>query len=161
MNPKEKEKTRGHIVFDHDGTLVNTSVFPYFLFDGMREFLVELKSLGFKLYVWTARPRRSTTETMAKLDINTLFTDIYCYDDGIPKPSTMGLEKLTGGISKKDILHIGDSLTDFEGAKAFGIEVIAACWNNPDQVNKYKDCADYTAANLNQCREIIKGKFHV
>ena len=152
---------KGHIVFDHDGTLVNTDRSPYLLFAGMKELLIELKAAQFELYIWTARPRRSVIETIEKLGIRQFFSDIYCYDDGTPKPHPMGLLKLTEGINKNNILHIGYSLTDIEGAHSFGIEVIAACWNSPDQVNKYQVIADYTALDLNQCRSIIKGKFYV
>jgi phosphoglycolate phosphatase len=161
MNSSENIINRGHIVFDHDGTLVNTDISPYSLFPGMKDLLVDLKAFGFELYIWTARPRRSVLESTKKLDIIHFFSELYCYDDGLPKPHVMGLEKLTSGISKKNILHIGDSLTDIQGAHAFGIEVVAACWNNPDQVNTYQALADYTALDLNQCREIIKGKFYV
>ncbi|MGZ3809099.1 MAG: HAD family hydrolase [Bacteriovorax sp.] len=152
---------RGHIIFDHDGTLVNTNCSPFILFKGMGEFLTELKSQNYQLYIWTARPRRSTLESIKRLDIARFFTEIYCFDDGIPKPHPMGLKSLTEGIEKNKILHIGDSLTDFEGAQAFGIEVVAACWNSPDQVEKYAEYADYTALNLNECLSIIKRKFYV
>lgn len=152
---------RGHIIFDHDGTLVNTDYSPFILFKGMHEFLSELKSNNFELYIWTARPRRSTLESIKKLDIASFFTEIYCFDDGIPKPHPMGLMSLTEGIEKSKILHIGDSLTDIEGAKAYGIEVVAACWNNPNQVEKIASFADYTAFDLNECMKIIRGKFYV
>ncbi|MDO9183011.1 MAG: HAD family hydrolase [Bacteriovorax sp.] len=165
MGPKENTTEHkipaGHIIFDHDGTLVNTEHFPAFLFDGIRELLIELKSKGFELYVWTSRPRRSTLESLGKFDIQQFFSDIYCYDDGLPKPNPMGLERLTPGLQKNKILHIGDSYTDLEGAKAYGIEVVLACWNNADQVNKYHDITDYTALNFIELREVIKGKFYV
>lgn len=161
MNSTGKLRTPGHIVFDHDGTLVNTEVSPYTLFRGMREFLVDLKALGFELYIWTSRPRRSVLETIQRLDIASFFTDVFCYDDGIPKPNSMGLKKLTEGIAKNEIMHIGDSMTDIDGAQAFGIDAVAACWNDPDQVDKYKHIADHVALNLDELREIIKGKFHV
>lgn len=161
MCPKEKKLPPGHIVFDHDGTMVKTDVFPYVLFDGIRELLNELKLLGYELYVWTSRPRRSTQESLKKFDIQHLFTDIFCYDDGLPKPNPMGLIQLTQGLPKNKILHIGDSFSDLEGAKAYGIEVVLACWNNTDQVDKYSDMTDYTALNLGELREIIKGKFYV
>ena len=161
MNAEEKFKIPGHIVFDHDGTLVNTDSSPYFLFTGMLDLLIDLKAQGFELYIWTARPRGSVLEITKNLEIASFFSDIFCSDDGLSKPHTMGLERLTRGVSKKNILHVGDSLTDINGAHDFGIEVVAACWNNPLQVNIYKAIADYTALDLNQCREIIKGKFYV
>lgn len=161
MGPKEKNMPIGHIVFDHDGTLVKTDVIPYVLFDGIRELLSELKSSGFELYVWTSRPRQSTQESLKKFEIQHFFSDLFCYDDGLPKPNPMGLIHLTKGHPKNIILHIGDSRTDLEGAKAYGIEAVLACWNNPDQVNNYNDIADYSALDLIELRKIIKGKFYV
>ncbi len=161
MDSKNNLTPTGHIVFDHDGTMVKTDVFPYLLFDGIRELLIDLKSLGFELYVWTSRPRRSTLESLNKFDITSFFTEIYCYDDGLPKPNPMGLAQLTEGFSKNKILHIGDSRGDLEGANAYGIEVVLACWNDPSQVNNYNDITDYAALDLSELREIIKGKFNV
>lgn len=162
MKQKDISVPLGYIVFDHDGTLVKTDVCPTILFEGIRELLEELKSAGFELYVWTSRPRASTQESLKKFALGPFFSDIYCYDDGLPKPSPNGLAQLTEGIKKDKILHIGDSLTDIDGAKAYGIEVVLACWNNPDQVQKYNvDSAIYTAVNLKELRAIIKGKFHV
>lgn len=151
----------GHIIFDHDGTLVKTDVFPYLLFDGIRELLADLKSQGFTLYVWTSRPRNSTLESLKKFDIGGFFTEIYCYDDGLPKPHPMGPMRLTKGFPKDKILHIGDSRGDLEGAQAYGIEVVLACWNDPIHVDKYNDITYYTALNLSELRKIIKGKFNV
>jgi phosphoglycolate phosphatase len=161
MNAKELLNPRGHIIFDHDGTLVNTDGSAYTLFVGVKDLLIELKALEFELYIWTARPRRSVIESITKLEIASFFTDIYCYDDGLPKPYPDGLKKLTDGISKKDILHIGDSLTDIDGAHNYGIEVVAACWNNPNDIFNYQKIADYTAIDASICLEIIKGKFYV
>jgi phosphoglycolate phosphatase len=161
MSSKNIQQPIGHIIFDHDGTLVKTDVNPYLLFDGIHEILIELKSLGFELYVWTSRPRKSTIESLKKHEIQHFFTELYCYDDGYSKPNPIGLEHLTSGIPKKSILHIGDSLTDLEGARAYGIEVVLACWNSRDQVNKYSNLADFTALNVSELRNIIKGKFNV
>ncbi|MFA6235747.1 MAG: HAD-IA family hydrolase [Bacteriovorax sp.] len=161
MGPKEILSPVGHIVFDHDGTLVNTEVYPYRIFEGMRDLIVELKSKKFEIYVWTSRGRSSTLESLKTFNIESFFTQIYCYDDGPPKPDPMGLAHLTSGMPKNKILHIGDSITDLQGAKAYGIEVVLACWNHPDQVEKYSELADYIALNLIELREIIKGKFNV
>lgn len=149
----------GHIIFDHDGTLVDTNASPFILFKGMKELLSDLKSQNFELFIWTARPRRSTIESIKRLEIAHYFTEIYCFDDGIPKPHPMGLAELTDGQNKEKILHIGDSFTDFDGAKAYGIEVVAACWNTPDQVEKYVQFADYVALTIDECRQIIERKF--
>ena len=159
MKLKNMNEIPGYIIFDHDGTLVNTETRDYFVFPEIKEFLIELKSLGFELYIWTARPRRSTLEIIKSLGIATYFSDLYCYDDGVPKPHPMGLSQLTPDIDKMKILHIGDSLSDIEGAKAYGIEVVLACWNNPNQVKTMSRLADYTTDKIADVRAIIKEKF--
>lgn len=159
MSEKDSKELAGHIVFDHDGTLVDTNSFPFSLFSGMKELLLDLKAKHFELFIWTARPRRSTLESLKRLDIAHFFTEIYCFDDGLPKPHPMGLAELTAGVPKQHILHIGDSFSDFDGAHAYGIEVVAACWNNPDQVKKVAPFADYTALSVDECRQIIERKF--
>jgi phosphoglycolate phosphatase-like HAD superfamily hydrolase len=163
MGPLENQRPVGHIIFDHDGTLVNTEGRTFVLFEGMKELLSVLKLLGFNLYVWTSRPRKSTLESLKRFELESFFSAIYCSDDGLSKPHPMGLNQLTEGISKKNILHIGDSSTDVDGAKAYGIEVVLACWSGPVQVMnlKEKNQADYLAMNLRQLLEIIKGKFYV
>lgn len=161
MNKHVIPKNVGHIVFDHDGTLVNTNQHPYHLFDGIKDLLIDLKQQGFTLYVWTARPRKSVLEIVKNLDINQYFQEFYCYDDGLPKPHPRGLAQMCEGFDKKQILHIGDSLSDIEGAQAFGIEVVAACWNNPKLLDKFQPLANYTASSVDEFRHIIRGKFHV
>lgn len=150
---------KGHIIFDHDGTLVNMNHREIQLFEGMEDFLRELKNQNFALYVWTARPRASALDILTKLNVLNLFNDFYCYGDGYPKPDIAGLEKLTSGIEKNKILHIGDSLIDIEGAQNFGIEVIAACWNDPEQAESFIKYTPLVANNLNDCRKIIRGKY--
>ena len=79
----------------------------------------------------------------------------------MPKPHPYGLEKITAGFEKKFILHIGDSLGDLEGAESFGIPVIAACWNNINQVKNFEQRTPYIAITPSDCREIIAKIFSV
>ena len=150
---------KGHIIFDHDGTLVKVGGGQFQLFEGMKELLLELKKQNFALYIWTARPRSSVQQIIAKLDIASMFDAIYCYDDGVPKPHPEGLKQLTIGIDKKKILHIGDSSSDIEGAKAYGVDVIAACWNDPKQKDFFVKSTPLIASTLEECKKIIRGKY--
>ena len=149
------------IIFDHDGTLVNTDHPDFKLFAGIKELLVDLKSAGFELAVWTARGHRSTLESLKRLEIALFFSEIYGHDDGHSKPHTMGLTKITQGIDKINVLHIGDSIGDLEGANAFGIDVIAACWNNTNQVEIFKRKTPFLAMKPDDCRKIINEKFNL
>ena len=150
---------KGHIIFDHDGTLVNVGSGNYQLFPGILELLQELKAENFALYIWTARPRSSTQAIINQLNIAKYFLEISCVDDCLGKPHPQGLEQLTAGVDKKRILHIGDSTTDIEGATAYGIDVIAACWNNPKQAEYFKKLTPLIASEVKEVKKIIRGKY--
>jgi phosphoglycolate phosphatase-like HAD superfamily hydrolase len=149
------------IVFDHDGTLVNTDSPDFILFKGIKELLADLSDLGFLLSVWTARGQQSTLESLKHLNVANYFWEIYGHDSGVSKPHPLGLVKLTAGFKAENILHIGDSLGDVEGAKALGIDVIAACWNNHSQVEIFRKKTPLLAMTPNDCRAIIAKKFNV
>jgi phosphoglycolate phosphatase-like HAD superfamily hydrolase len=151
----------GLIIFDHDGTLVNTESSDFKVFPGIKELLVDCSNLGFELAVWTARSHRSTVESLKSFDLAQYFIEIYGHDDGLSKPHPMGLTQISGMYSKKHILHIGDSLGDVEGAQAFGIEVIAACWNSRIQVENFKMKTPFVALHPEDCRSFIAKKFNV
>jgi phosphoglycolate phosphatase-like HAD superfamily hydrolase len=151
----------GLIIFDHDGTLVDTDSPDFKVFPGIKELLVDCQKLKFDLAVWTARSHKSTVESLKSLDIAHFFGEIYGHDDGLSKPHPMGLQQISAGLNKQQILHIGDSIGDVEGALSFGIEVIAACWNNRNQVVIFQRKTPYVALEARDCRRFIAKKFNV
>ncbi len=147
------------VIFDHDGTLVNTELRDYALFPGIKELLLSLKLQGFKLSVWTARSSESTKASLSRLEIYGFFEEIYGHDNGFPKPHPMGLENLSAGFEKSQVLHIGDSLADLDGALNFGIDVIYACWNNSNRVQNFKEKTTMVAMSPKECDGLISKKF--
>lgn len=119
---------KNHIVFDCDGTLVDTSSFKYRLFPGIKDLLIKLSETS-ELYVWTARDRASTVRILKELGIYPFFQSICTIDDAPPKPHTEGLKQLLGVIDKNRICMIGDSSSDIIGARSFGVKSIGAVWN--------------------------------
>lgn len=151
----------GMIIFDHDGTLVNTDTPHFSVFPGIKELLVDCQALGFELAVWTARGHRSTVESLNYLELAHFFKGVYGHDDGLSKPHSMGLEQLSFGVPKRQLLHVGDSIGDLDGAQNFGIEVIAACWNSRNQVENFKLRTPYVALTPADCRKFIAKKYNV
>ena len=74
-----------NVVFDCDGTLVDTSSSKYKLFPGIKELLHELSSECL-LYVWTARGRSSTLRILEELGVISYFDSFSTVDDHFPKP---------------------------------------------------------------------------
>jgi len=149
------------VIFDHDGTLINTDTPDFKVFPGIKELLVDLKAAGIEMSVWTARSHRSTVESLKNAEIAGFFGEIYGHDDGMPKPHPMGLSQITNGFSRDSVIHIGDSLGDLDGANSFGIAVIAACWNSANQVDIFKQKTPFVAMTPKECRKIIAQKFSI
>lgn len=140
-----------HIVFDCDGTLVDTSHFKYNLFPGIKELLTAL-SVDSCLYVWTARERRSTLRILKELGIDHFFSSFSTLDDAPAKPHVSGLMSLVGEFDKKSICVIGDSSNDILGAKNFGVKAIGAVWNMTSYSDIMKDLgADFITDNPASC----------
>ncbi len=145
-----------HIIFDCDGTLVDTRSFRYQLFPGIRNLLVEL-NLSHRLYVWTGRDRASTLRIFRDLDIFPFFESICTIDDAPPKPEVTGLKNLVGEYSRQQIILIGDSPQDVLGAKNFGIMSIAAAWNPVTKVSLLEEIGvDFIATHPSDCSRIIQ-----
>lgn len=117
-----------HVVFDCDGTLLDTSQPKYKLFPGIKELVVEL-STSCSLYVWTARDRRSTLRILGELDIAHYFLGFSTCDDHPPKPHISGLMDLVGEFPRTSTCVIGDSSGDMLGARAYGVLALGATWN--------------------------------
>lgn len=115
-----------HIVFDHDGTLMEPE--NLVLFEGVKELLDLLKQNQVKLYVWTARSRASTINCLKEAGIIHYFEELRTATDGEDKPAIAGLEYLVGGISKKEIAIVGDSFSDMIGATNFKVTGLGANW---------------------------------
>ncbi len=120
-------KKINHIVFDHDGTLVDTNGNGQ-LYPGILDLLDKLGLEGLKLYVWTARTRHSTVEFLRSLDIITRFEDLYCSTDSYPKPDAEGLKEMLGNVDPSTVVIIGDSMSDIYGASNYGAHSIGVCW---------------------------------
>jgi phosphoglycolate phosphatase len=145
-----------YIIFDCDGTLVDTSQKNYPLFSGVRELLEDLAP-DFKLYVWTARDRASTQRILKENQVLSFFEEMFTASDGFIKPHPEGLERLVGGQDKSEIWVIGDSLSDIFGAKNFGSLAIGAIWSPEVRVRDLELAgADFLVNDPRDCSKIIR-----
>ncbi|MCT4641267.1 MAG: HAD hydrolase-like protein [Bacteriovoracaceae bacterium] len=146
-----------NIIFDHDGTLVNTSGYPKHVFSYIEDILEEFKHLN--LYVWTARNRQSTVDHLESFGINKYFKSIYTSSDGPSKPA--GLDELVDAKFADQTIIIGDSAADMIGAKSFGGFAIGATWNSPsDEYTRFllDAGADVVIDSTLKLKEFLKDK---
>lgn len=128
------------VVFDHDGTVVDTRGLNPVVFPGIMKLLTELNDRGVDLYLWSLRPRASLTRIMKEVGIFHYFRDLRGSDDGnYPKPHPEGLNELLEGYDLKKVCHIGDGSGDYAGASSLKIPFIAACWNDPSYDKQWEE----------------------
>jgi phosphoglycolate phosphatase-like HAD superfamily hydrolase len=145
-----------HVIFDCDGTLVDTSGPKYKIFDGIKE-LLQTHSHECVFYVWTARGRASTIRILGELGIASYFDNFATPDDCIPKPHVQGLLNLVGNTPKGSICVIGDSSNDILGAKNFGVLAIGAMWNKEVRAEFLSEAgADFIVSHPSDCSKLIE-----
>jgi phosphoglycolate phosphatase len=143
------------VVFDCDGTLLNMRDNGT-AFEGIAELLHRLKSQDFALYVWTARDRYSFEKYMAQTHLLRFFDDTWTSSDGANKPSSEGIKKLVGATRPEDVVVIGDSWSDMQGAQLFGAHGLGAVWDEQADGETLKAFgAKMLAARPQECFDLI------
>jgi len=95
--------------------------------DNICEVLGRLKSYGIKLAVVTTDDPFVTKKCLQTLGIDTLIDRVYTDDDNFPaKPNPYCIFDFLKreGLSKSEVVMVGDTLTDIDFAKNGGIKVI-------------------------------------
>lgn len=145
-----------HVVFDCDGTLLDTNIPRYRLFPGIKELVQELAETC-HLYVWTARGRASTLRILEEQGILQYFEGISTPDDNFPKPHIAGLIDLLGKTPSDRICVIGDTSNDMIGAKNFGVTAIGCTWSPGTSPHVLKDFgADFIVSHPSECSKLIQ-----
>lgn len=144
------------VVFDCDGTLLNTNTVRQTFFPGIKELLLDLHS-DCQLFVWTARGRASTLRILEENGVAHLISGISTPDDAPPKPHIKGIHNLVGNAPKNTICMIGDSSMDMLGAKNFGILAIGVTWNSlADAKYLHEAGADFIVSHPSECSTLIR-----
>ncbi len=121
-----------HIVFDNDGTLVDTSGYKRFLYPEIENLLKFLHENDVKMFVWTARTSISAKEILEDLGVLQYFQEICGGNDAPGKPGPEGLYHLLPAVNPQNVVVIGDSLGDIIGGSKFGAHCIGAMWGHGD-----------------------------
>lgn len=144
------------VVFDCDGTLLNTNSSRPAFFPGIKELLLDLAK-DCQLFVWTARGRASTLRILEENGVRHLFQGISTPDDAPSKPHVQGLCDLAGTERKNSICVIGDSSMDMVGARNFGVLAIGAVWNTNANAAYLREAgADFIVSDPSECSTLIR-----
>ncbi len=116
-----------HVVFDCDGTLLNTDKGPE-SYAGVPELVEKLHREGHTLYVWTGRDPRSTQAVLKHMNLTAFFHDTRSAGECAGKPDPQGLEQMLVDLPPSQCVVIGDSWADMAGARQFGAWALGALW---------------------------------
>ncbi len=107
-------------------------------YDGIRELLEFLKSMGIILAVFTGKGKRTTLITLEKLGITSYFDLIVTGSDvENHKPSADGIRKVlkTFKLEPSEVLMVGDSVSDVKAAHEAGVPIAAVLWDSYGKEN--------------------------
>ncbi|MCU0542539.1 MAG: HAD-IA family hydrolase [Oscillatoriaceae cyanobacterium Prado104] len=97
------------------------------LFSGIKEVLLELKSLGFQLGIITSNSRENVLASLENNGLQKIFNFIY-------SGTTFGKHKVINrwmkraNIAPEEVVYVGDEIRDIEAARRTGIKIIAVGW---------------------------------
>ncbi len=112
--------------------------FPY---PGIADTLRELKAQGHRLFIATSKPEAMAVDILTRFGLAPYF-DIICgaTPDGSRNTKSAVIAHLLGQLeTAENLIMVGDTIFDVEGAKAHGIPTVAVTWG-------YGDAAQMQAA---------------
>lgn len=127
-------------------------------FDGLEEFLSELKSSGLKLGIFTSATRTRTDLALDGLSIRDYFDAVVCAEDvSKHKPDKEGVALLTKNMSVrlKETVLVGDAAFDILSGKNAGVITIAITHGFGTKKALEEAGADYIVNNLKELQQTL------
>lgn len=137
------------------------------LFEGMKEFLQELKREGFKLAIVTSRTKTTSFAYMDDFGITDIFDVVITCDDTTahkpdPEPLLIAIEKMESllgkSIDRADCVMVGDTRFDIGCAQNAGVDGVLVSWAHESGEDRLKSSgieAKYTISSINELKELI------
>ena len=96
---------------------------------GIAEALAELKAAGYRLHVGTSKPEHFARLLLERFDLMGYFDCVVgATTDGTREKKIDVLKCLLNKIDTRDVLMIGDTRYDVEGARELGIDTLGVSW---------------------------------
>ncbi len=127
------------------------------LFDGMKELLADLCDSGYEIMLATSKPDTFADRILEYFDIKKYFRYVSATPLNEPNVTKIDVMKLAvercSTKNKGEILMIGDTSFDVNGAKICGIDSIGILYGT-DTAEELKN-ATYMAKNVEEIRQIL------
>lgn len=127
-------------------------------YEGVYDFLQKLKVNNKKIFLATFKPMLPTMRIIKKLQLNTIFDDIYTIDkfgEKITKSEMIEDIIQKYNLEKEETVMIGDAITDMQAAQEAKVLGVAVLWGYESDKSKLKSIA-YTSINNIKELECLK-----
>lgn len=94
------------------------------VFPGVKEFLIKLRNLEYRLGIATSKPTYLAEMVIKHSSLNHLFDVIQGTENFPPKPDPTCIQKAMAILKTKDAIMVGDRTEDIQAANAAGISSI-------------------------------------
>jgi len=128
-------------------------------YDGINELLQFLNEFKIQSAVLSNKPHNDTLAVIDHYFPSKPFTKVYGKMEGyLPKPDPKKLNELVLelGVSKDEILYVGDTSTDMQTAKNGGLTKVACLWGFRDYDELSKESPEYIVSHPKDIIELIK-----
>ena len=100
------------------------------LYDGIEDVILRLRSQGLKTGVCTLKYEKLSKMIFEEKGISALFDTVHGTDNRgkITKTDCILLSVADLGLEKDEVLMVGDTVNDLEGARNAGVNFAAATW---------------------------------
>lgn len=130
------------------------------VYEGMKELLCELKSMGVKLGIASSKPEHLIYSVADYLGITDMFDVIVGVKSDNSRHSTKkdiileATEKL-GAVEKEKVLMVGDRCFDIDGAAEAGVKACGALWGYGDKAEFVAHNADFIADKPSDVKKLV------
>ena len=128
-------------------------------FDGVIETLEELRALGIRLAIVSTKRRDTIKRGLSIMGANDYFEFLVGTEDvknvkPDPEPVLLAIEKL--GVSKEDVMMIGDNHHDILAGKNAGVKTAGVAWSlkGEEYLKEFKP--DYILQHMSDLLSIVK-----
>lgn len=129
-------------------------------YDGVIETLTQLHEMGIRLVIVSTKRRENIVRGLNVLGVLHLFEFMVGFEDAEhvkphPAPILLAIEKL--GLTKDDVMMIGDNSHDIEGGQNAGVRTAGVAWSfkGKDYLQQFKP--DYMLEHMQDLILIVKG----
>jgi len=128
-------------------------------FDGVIETLEELRALGIRLAIVSTKRRDTIKRGLSIMGANDYFEFLVGTEDvknvkPDPEPVLLAIEKL--GVSKEDVMMIGDNHHDILAGKNAGVKTAGVAWSLKGEEYLKEFNPDYILQHMSDLLSIVK-----